>query len=189
MQFSPFSCLYYIKLHTNSRQNYSRLGKNAYIINPATQSQRTTCIGTPRRWHRLGFSIKGDAATLILDCKKQITKELVRQATSKISTTGIILIGQQLLDDILYTVSNTGTQPTDSGSLWVCCDGNSLLVIYLIINHVFLQRLLMQQISVIVLFHSLSEKCKHPLSVCNSHFNFSHSFLHFRTRQKQKLIA
>jgi hypothetical protein len=59
-----------------------------------------------RRWHRLGFSVKGDAATLILDCKKQITRELVRQTTSKISTTGIVLIGQQLLDDVLYTVSN-----------------------------------------------------------------------------------
>lgn len=63
-------------------------------------------IFLPCRWHRLGFSVKGDAATLILDCKKQITRELVRQTTSKISTTGIVLIGQQLLDDILYTVSN-----------------------------------------------------------------------------------
>ena len=54
----------------------------------------------------MGFSAKGDAVTLILDCKKQITRELVRQTTSKISTTGIVLIGQQLLDDILYTVSN-----------------------------------------------------------------------------------
>jgi len=66
------------------------------------------------RWHRLGFSIKGDAATLILDCEKQITKELVRQTTSKISTTGIILIGQQLLDDLLYTVSNDSTQLASS---------------------------------------------------------------------------
>lgn len=63
-------------------------------------------IFLPCRWHRLGFSVKGDAVTLTLDCKKQITRELIRQTTSKISTTGIVLIGQQLLDDILYTVSN-----------------------------------------------------------------------------------
>lgn len=56
------------------------------------------------RWHRLGFSIKGDAATLILDCGKPITKVLNREASSKISVAGIFLIGQQLLDEGFFKV-------------------------------------------------------------------------------------
>lgn len=56
-------------------------------------------------WHRLGFSIKGDAATLILDCEKTITKVLNREPSSKISVAGIFLIGQQLLDEGFFKVS------------------------------------------------------------------------------------
>lgn len=56
------------------------------------------------RWHRLAFSIKGDAVTLIVDCKDQITKQLRRESSSQINTAGIILIGYQLLDEEFYTV-------------------------------------------------------------------------------------
>ena len=63
-----------------------------------------TTSGVCFRWHRLGFSVKGDAATLILDCEKQITKVLNREPFSKISVAGIFLIGQQLLDEGFFKV-------------------------------------------------------------------------------------
>lgn len=53
-------------------------------------------------WHNLLFSIKGNSATLILDCNIPVSQELRRNTT--ISKSGIILIGQQL-DETLYLVS------------------------------------------------------------------------------------
>lgn len=41
--------------------------------------------------------------TLIKDCEQQMTKPLPRQG--QISNSGIILIGQQLLDESFYSVS------------------------------------------------------------------------------------
>lgn len=58
-------------------------------------------------WHRLGFSIKGDAVTLILDCNYQLTKELKRNLSAPISTSGIIIVGEKLYDKNLYFVSVT----------------------------------------------------------------------------------
>jgi len=58
-------------------------------------------------WHRLGVSIKGDAVTIILDCDRQITRELRRGRKNAISVTGFVIIGQQLLDsNNLYLVKN-----------------------------------------------------------------------------------
>jgi len=57
-------------------------------------------------WHRLGISVKGDAVTIILDCDKQITRELRRKNT--ISITGFVIIGQQLLEsNNLYLVKDS----------------------------------------------------------------------------------
>lgn len=55
------------------------------------------------RWHRLGISIKGNVVTLIKDCEQQVTRPLPRQG-QKLSSSGIILIGQQLLDESFYSV-------------------------------------------------------------------------------------
>lgn len=55
------------------------------------------------RWHRLGISIKGNVVTLIKDCEQQVTRPLPRQGL-KLSSSGIILIGQQLLDESFYSV-------------------------------------------------------------------------------------
>ncbi|CAG2061642.1 unnamed protein product, partial [Timema podura] len=70
------------------------------------QTENTLSFGvniSNGEWHRLAFSVKGDAVTLILDCKKQITKALPREPGSNLNTAGIILIGQQLLDEGFYT--------------------------------------------------------------------------------------
>lgn len=58
------------------------------------------------RWHRLGFSVKGDSVTLIADCTTQITKKLERKITSKLSTDGLILTGVQLMEDESYFTVN-----------------------------------------------------------------------------------
>lgn len=59
------------------------------------------------KWHRLGFSIKGDAVTLIVDCVSQITKELRRNLLETVSDSGIVIIGQQLVDGNVYLVGRT----------------------------------------------------------------------------------
>lgn len=57
------------------------------------------------KWHRLGISIKGDTVTLIFDCTQQISKELSRNLDETISVSGIIIIGQQIVDGNMYMVS------------------------------------------------------------------------------------
>jgi hypothetical protein len=53
----------------------------------------------------LGLAVKGNSATLMLDCQISETLELNRTAYSRPSNTGIILIGQRLLDDAFFTGS------------------------------------------------------------------------------------
>lgn len=60
------------------------------------------------KWHRLGISVKGDTVTLILDCARQISRELRRRLDETISVSGIIIIGQQIVDGNMYTVSGVG---------------------------------------------------------------------------------
>lgn len=57
----------------------------------------------------MGISVKGNAVTLIKDCEQQVTKPLPRQGL-KLSNSGIILIGQQLLDESFYSVYITFTK-------------------------------------------------------------------------------
>lgn len=51
----------------------------------------------------MGLAIKGNSATLILDCQITDTHELNRTAFSRPSNTGIVLVGQRLLDDAFFT--------------------------------------------------------------------------------------
>jgi hypothetical protein len=57
------------------------------------------------RWHRLGLAIKGNSATLFVDCEERETLHLNRTAFSRPSNTGIVLVGQRLLDDAFFTGS------------------------------------------------------------------------------------
>ncbi|XP_014248864.1 collagen alpha-2(XI) chain-like isoform X2 [Cimex lectularius] len=52
-----------------------------------------------QRWYRLGLSVKGDAATLIVDCDHVLSEPLERPKNTTISTDGIVIIGQPLLQD------------------------------------------------------------------------------------------
>lgn len=56
------------------------------------------------KWHRLGFSIKGNTIVLFADCTQQITRELKRNNQIPISNDGILIIGQQLMDANLFLV-------------------------------------------------------------------------------------
>lgn len=57
-------------------------------------------------WHRLGFSVKGNSVTLIVDCERQITRALNRRPGVQLSTDGLILTGMQLSEEAgFFTVS------------------------------------------------------------------------------------
>lgn len=57
------------------------------------------------RWHRLGISVKGNSVTLLVDCEATTNMLLPRHSPSHLSNAGIILIGQQLLEDKYFDVS------------------------------------------------------------------------------------
>lgn len=54
------------------------------------------------KWHRIGISMKGNAATLTLDCNRQITRRLDRRSGATIATDGLILTGVQLEEEAGY---------------------------------------------------------------------------------------
>ena len=53
-------------------------------------------------WHRLGVSVKGNSATVIVDCVRQQTRPLSRRAADAISTSGVVLLAQQIDDDTFF---------------------------------------------------------------------------------------
>lgn len=55
-------------------------------------------------WHRLSLSVKGNTVTLLLDCKREITKELKRNISESINVNGIVIIGQQLMEENIFLV-------------------------------------------------------------------------------------
>lgn len=82
------------------------LGKEislSYEQSDATFNQRNTInfgIGiSDTNWHRIGVSVKGTAATLVVDCTKQVTRRVERSRGSTISTNGLILTGAQMTND------------------------------------------------------------------------------------------
>ena len=68
--------------------------------NPEEDSLISFGVGiNDKKWHRIGLSVKGDSVTLILDCNRQITRQLQREVNSKIATDGLILAGVQFSED------------------------------------------------------------------------------------------
>ncbi|XP_075437507.1 collagen alpha-1(V) chain-like, partial [Ascaphus truei] len=51
------------------------------------------------KWHRIALSVQKKSVTLILDCKKKITKPLPRGNKPSVDTKGITVFGTRLLDD------------------------------------------------------------------------------------------
>jgi len=54
-------------------------------------------------WVKLGLAIKGNSATLLVNCDERETQVLNRTAFSRPANTGIVLVGQRLLDDAFFT--------------------------------------------------------------------------------------
>ncbi|GIX73236.1 collagen alpha-1(XI) chain [Caerostris extrusa] len=54
------------------------------------------------KWHRLALSIKGNSVTLLSECGRQLTESLSRSEEAYIDTTGILLLGSQLVDGVYY---------------------------------------------------------------------------------------
>ena len=52
----------------------------------------------------MAFSVKGNSVTMLLDCETQETLPLERNESSLISNAGIMLVGQDLLDEKHFQV-------------------------------------------------------------------------------------
>uniref|UniRef100_A0A8C9LEW2 Thrombospondin-like N-terminal domain-containing protein n=1 Tax=Pavo cristatus TaxID=9049 RepID=A0A8C9LEW2_PAVCR len=64
------------------------------------------------KWHRVAISVQKKNVTLILDCKKKITKFLDRSDHPIIDVNGIIVFGTRILDEEVFEVS------CDDEQLW-----------------------------------------------------------------------
>lgn len=56
------------------------------------------------RWHRVAISVEKKTVTIIVDCKKKITKPLLRSDQASINTNGITVFGTRILDEEVFQV-------------------------------------------------------------------------------------
>lgn len=56
------------------------------------------------RWHRVAISVEKKTVTIIVDCKKKITKSLLRSDHPSIDTKGITVFGTRILDEEVFQV-------------------------------------------------------------------------------------
>ncbi|KAM6976501.1 collagen alpha-1(XI) chain-like isoform 2-T2 [Aplochiton taeniatus] len=54
------------------------------------------------RWHRVAISLEKKTVTIIVDCKKKITKPLLRSDQATIDTNGITVFGSRILDEEVF---------------------------------------------------------------------------------------
>ncbi|XDV27105.1 hypothetical protein PO909_030691, partial [Leuciscus waleckii] len=57
------------------------------------------------KWHRVAISIEKKTVTMIVDCKKKISKPLSRSDHSIINTDGITVFGTRILDEEVFEAS------------------------------------------------------------------------------------
>uniref|UniRef100_A0A3Q0SQC5 Thrombospondin-like N-terminal domain-containing protein n=1 Tax=Amphilophus citrinellus TaxID=61819 RepID=A0A3Q0SQC5_AMPCI len=56
------------------------------------------------KWHRVAISVEKKEVTIIVDCKKKLTKPLLRSDHAFISTNGITVFGTRILDEEVFQV-------------------------------------------------------------------------------------
>lgn len=56
------------------------------------------------RWHRVAISVDKKSVTMIVDCKKRVTKRLSRSDQAVINTEGITVFGTRILDEEVFEV-------------------------------------------------------------------------------------
>lgn len=75
------------------------------IANPTARLiSVTSLLG---RWHRVALSVEKKSATIIVDCKKKVTKPLRRSKRAVIDTEGITVFGTRILDEEVFEVRRT----------------------------------------------------------------------------------
>lgn len=79
---------------------------NMYIMLQTKQSQTSSLLSFPiKRWHRVAISIEKKTVTMIVDCKKKISKPLSRSDHAIINTDGITVFGTRILDEEVFEAS------------------------------------------------------------------------------------
>ena len=53
----------------------------------------------------MGVAVKGQSVTLIVDCKKRVTRPLPRSARPVLDTRGVIIFGARILDEEVFEVT------------------------------------------------------------------------------------
>ncbi|KAG1926007.1 collagen alpha-1(XI) chain-like [Pimephales promelas] len=56
------------------------------------------------KWHRVGISVEKKTVTIVVDCKKKLTKPLGRSDRASIDTNGITVFGSRILDEDSFEV-------------------------------------------------------------------------------------
>lgn len=66
------------------------------------------------RWHRVALSVQKKNVTLLLDCKKRVTKPLPRSERPTVDTKGITVFGARILDEEVFQVRDVRASPPPS---------------------------------------------------------------------------
>lgn len=62
----------------------------------------------------MAVAVKGQSVTLIVDCKKRVTRPLPRSVHPVLDTQGVVIFGAHILDDEVFEVSAVGSEEGDS---------------------------------------------------------------------------
>uniref|UniRef100_A0A4X2L443 Laminin G domain-containing protein n=1 Tax=Vombatus ursinus TaxID=29139 RepID=A0A4X2L443_VOMUR len=54
------------------------------------------------KWHHVAVAVRGHSVTLIVDCKKRVTRPLPRSARPVLDTRGVLIFGARILDDEVF---------------------------------------------------------------------------------------
>lgn len=65
------------------------------------------------RWHRIAISVEKKTVTIIVDCKKKVTKPLPRSNGAVVNTNGITVFGTRILDEEVFEVRSLHLASSD----------------------------------------------------------------------------
>ena len=95
------------------------------------------------RWHRVALSVQKKSVTLLLDCKKRITKPLLRSDSPTVDTKGITVFGARILDEEVFQVRDAEGSPVPETSVTgALLRGGSGAFFQLVFTSLFLSLLL-----------------------------------------------
>lgn len=68
----------------------------------------------------MAVAVKGQSVTLIVDCKKRVTRPLTRSARPVLDTHGVVIFGARILDEEVFEVTRAFRGSRESCSLILC---------------------------------------------------------------------